>query len=153
TACGCAAQIADRRARCDRIGMSFSRVLVRAWPAIAAVLIGCSDDSDPAMMLTQVVPGTCRAVTPFGQIFDPGMPGQQGAANIPVGYISRLPLDARTFMVVATHPVAAKVGCDILDAGGSAVDAAVAVQMVLNLAEPQASGIGGGGFLVYYDAA
>jgi gamma-glutamyltranspeptidase/glutathione hydrolase len=55
-------------------------------------------------------------------------------------------------MVAAAHPLAAKVGAEIMRAGGNAIDATVAVQMVLNVVEPQSSGIGGGCFLVYYDA-
>ena len=55
-------------------------------------------------------------------------------------------------MVVAADPRAAKVGAEILKKGGSAVDAAIATQMVLNLVEPQSSGIGGGAFLLYYNA-
>jgi gamma-glutamyltranspeptidase/glutathione hydrolase len=55
-------------------------------------------------------------------------------------------------MVVAAHPLAAVAGRDVLAHGGSAVDAAVAMQMVLTLVEPQSSGIGGGGFLLSYDA-
>jgi len=56
-------------------------------------------------------------------------------------------------MVVAAHPLAAEAGRDILRKGGSAVDAAIAAALVLNLVEPQSSGVGGGGFLVYYGAA
>ncbi len=56
------------------------------------------------------------------------------------------------FMVAAANPYAVEAGVEILDAGGSAVDAAIAVQMVLNLVEPQSSGIGGGAFLVHYEA-
>jgi gamma-glutamyltranspeptidase / glutathione hydrolase len=56
-------------------------------------------------------------------------------------------------MVVAANPWATAAGLEILRAGGSAVDAAIAVQMVLNLVEPQSSGIGGGGFLLNFDAA
>ncbi|MDF3073771.1 MAG: gamma-glutamyltransferase [Alphaproteobacteria bacterium] len=55
--------------------------------------------------------------------------------------------------VAAAHPLAAQAGLDVLRKGGTAMDAAIAVQMVLNVVEPQASGIGGGGLLLYYDAA
>ncbi|MBX3635027.1 MAG: gamma-glutamyltransferase family protein [Rubrivivax sp.] len=54
-------------------------------------------------------------------------------------------------MVAAAHPLAAEAGLQVLRDGGSAVDAAVAVQMVLNVVEPQSSGIGGGAFLMLWD--
>lgn len=53
--------------------------------------------------------------------------------------------------VAAANPLAADAGLRILKAGGSAVDAAIAVQMVLTLVEPQSSGIGGGAFLLHHD--
>ncbi|WP_159828040.1 gamma-glutamyltransferase family protein [Novosphingobium sp. TCA1] len=59
---------------------------------------------------------------------------------------------ARHAMVAAANPLAVKAGVDVLKAGGSAMDAAVAIQAVLGLVEPQSSGLGGGAFMVYYDA-
>ena len=59
---------------------------------------------------------------------------------------------AEKFMVAAAHPLATQAGYDVLAKGGTAMDAAVAVQFMLNLVEPQSSGIGGGAFLLYWDA-
>lgn len=61
------------------------------------------------------------------------------------------PVVAERQMVVASHPLAAEAGRAMLRAGGRAVDAAIAVQAVLTLVEPQASGIGGGAFLLHWD--
>ena len=58
---------------------------------------------------------------------------------------------AQRFMVAAANPLATEAGYQVLKAGGSALDAAIAVQMVLALVEPQSSGIGGGAFLLHWD--
>lgn len=63
------------------------------------------------------------------------------------------PVISENWMIAAANPLAVKAGAEILRKGGSAADAMVAVQSVLGLVEPQSSGLGGGAFLVWYDAA
>ncbi len=58
---------------------------------------------------------------------------------------------AQKWLLAAAHPLAAAAGRDVLARGGSAVDAAVAVQLMLNLVEPQSSGIGGGAFALHWE--
>ena len=60
-------------------------------------------------------------------------------------------IEKNNFAVSSSHPQASEIGRDILNKGGTAMDAILAAQMVLNLVEPQSSGIGGGGFLLYFD--
>ncbi|VCU57731.1 Gamma-glutamyltranspeptidase [Tritonibacter mobilis] len=62
------------------------------------------------------------------------------------------PVLAGDWMVAAANPLAVEAGARVLRDGGTAADAMVAVQTVLGLVEPQSSGLGGGAFLVYYDA-
>ncbi|MEO8151504.1 MAG: gamma-glutamyltransferase family protein [Rhizobacter sp.] len=61
------------------------------------------------------------------------------------------PPATRHFVVASAHPLATDAGYEMLKAGGSAMDAGIAVQLVLTLVEPQSSGIGGGVFVVYHD--
>lgn len=56
------------------------------------------------------------------------------------------------FMVASAHPVATQIGYEVLERGGSAADAGIAVQLALGMVEPQSSGLGGGAFALYYDA-
>jgi len=67
------------------------------------------------------------------------------------GFEEKPSWSAESFAVSAANPLAADAGYQILQAGGNALDAAVAVQMVLALVEPQSSGIGGGSFLLHFD--
>ncbi|WP_101842663.1 gamma-glutamyltransferase [Halobacillus sp. Marseille-P3879] len=55
-------------------------------------------------------------------------------------------------MVATAHPAASEIGAEVLRKGGTAMDAAIAIQLALNVAEPMMSGIGGGGFMMVYDA-
>ena len=68
------------------------------------------------------------------------------------GYTEKKLVTAKDYMVVAAHPLAVEAGLKMLDAGGTATDAAIAVQMMLNLVEPQSSGLGGGAFMLHFDA-
>jgi len=63
---------------------------------------------------------------------------------------AREAVTAKSFMVAAAHPLAVEAGYAVLKRGGSALDAAVAVQMVLGLVEPESSGLGGGAFLLHW---
>ncbi len=71
---------------------------------------------------------------------------------IPFPYVLQKEAIADSAMVVSAHPIATKVGIDILKKGGNAIDAAVAVQFALAVVYPQAGNLGGGGFLIYRDA-
>ena len=76
---------------------------------------------------------------------------KQAAPEAATGLNTKPAVSARHHMVVAANPYAAEAGLETLRAGGSAVDANIAVQMVLGLVEPQSSGLGGGAFLVHWD--
>ncbi len=105
------------------VSSSLSRSLARlARPLVPALLLLAS------------------ACAPLSQVSEAPSPPPATAA--PQGQV----------MVAAANPLAVEAGLEVLRAGGSAVDAAVAVQAVLGLVEPQSSGLGGGAFLVHYDA-
>ncbi len=75
------------------------------------------------------------------------------APEAATGRVAKSAATAQRFMVAAANPLAASAGRDILRAGGSATDAAITIQLVLNLVEPQSSGIGGGAFLLHWGEA
>ena len=130
---------------------------------VAVPLIGCGSSSSPdAAPAPQPAPapppvaGTaCLQPTDGGTVtVGSGQPGDPSLPEPSSGYrLGKKVVRSSGYMVVTANPLATRAGCDILAAGGSAVDAAVAVQMVLGLVEPQSSGIGGGAFVMIYDAA
>ncbi|MGW4241407.1 gamma-glutamyltransferase family protein [Nocardia sp. NPDC004722] len=98
--------------------------------------------------------------TPNGVPVTSGIPSGPTSTNlamnpeIATGYRSGMkPVRTGTFAVSTANPVATEAACAVLRDGGTAADALVAAQTVLGLVEPQATGIGGGAFLLYYDAA
>jgi gamma-glutamyltranspeptidase/glutathione hydrolase len=100
-------------------------------------------------------PEPCQALTSDGGgvTIGSGIPGDPAIPIEALSYRSRPQLfTSHTYMVVAGTPQASAAACEVLKAGGNAVDAAIAAQMMLGLTEPFASGAGGGAFLLYYDA-
>ena len=77
---------------------------------------------------------------------------QNEASERSSGWTDKAPVASRRFMVAAAHPLAVDAGYAMLRQGGSAVDAAIAVQLILGLVEPQSSGLGGGAFMLVHDA-
>lgn len=97
----------------------------------------------PAALLALVLALPASAV--LAQQFAPAPERATGRTARDLGVATR-------HMVAAANPLAADAGREILRAGGSAVDAAIAVQLVLGLVEPQSSGLGGGAFLLHWHA-
>lgn len=93
------------------------------------------------------------AVQPEGATRGTATPVSPAVAAAQAAKDAGTPVTAQTYMVAAANPLAVQAGVDVLAEGGTAADALVAVQTVLGLVEPQSSGLGGGAFLVYFDAA
>ena len=128
--------------------------------ALALLLAACGgggdDDAPGNSLAVDTNPNSCAVVNADGSavVVGSGQPGDPAAPEPTSGY--RLGYKAKyasKYMVVANTPLATKAGCDILRAGGTAADAAVAVQAVLGLVEPQSSTIAGSAFMLHYDAA
>jgi len=104
---------------------------------------GCSSVSHRSLAVAMLaLLGACT--TPFNSSSNAPL-----QPEIATGFTRKADVVTQKFSVAAANPLATQAGFDILKAGGSAVDAAVAVQMVLGLVEPQSSGIGGGAFLLH----
>lgn len=102
-----------------------------------------------AVVLTTLAVAGCATPPPPPPVV---VEERRAAPEVATGWEARAPVRARDFMIAAANPHAARAGHDMLKQGGAAIDAAIAAQAVLTLVEPQSSGIGGGAFLLYWDA-
>ena len=126
--------------------------------ALAALLASCGgsgNDDNASDLIVDTNPNSCQVLASNGSsvTVGSGLSGDPAAPEAASGY--RLGYKAKysnSYMVVANTPLASKAGCEVLKAGGTAADAAVAVQAVLGLVEPQSSTIAGSAFMMYYDA-
>ncbi len=122
---------------------------IRRLAPFAPVFRGPGRQFAFALALSLGLGGCAGAPDPDSAATTPGTAVSDEAGFAPDA--ARKATQAQREMVAAANPLAARAGMDILRAGGSAVDAAVAIQTVLTLVEPQSSGIGGGGFLLTFD--
>ena len=140
--------------------MNYRRVMRILAPLAAVILVlaGCAakenappgTETGPCSIIANGTP-TTKTSTPA-----PAPTSRNISTNPEVATGYRKDMTAvRTshFAVVTANPLATQAACEVLGKGGTAADALVTAQAVLGLVEPQSSGIGGGGFLLYYDAA
>jgi gamma-glutamyltranspeptidase/glutathione hydrolase len=123
--------------------------------AVALTVVACGG-SDGDDLIVDTKADSCSVLSSSGAsvVVGSGVAGDPAAPEAASGY--RLGYKAKhssSYMVVANTPLATKAGCEVLKAGGTAADAAIAVQAVLGLVEPQSSTIAGSAFMMYYDAA
>lgn len=131
------------------------RILGTMVPLAAAALLASCGGSGGEGLIVDNDPNSCTVRSSSGGsvVVGSGVSGDPAAPEKASGY--RLGLTAKysnKYMAIANTPLATKAGCDVLKAGGSAVDAAIAMQAVLGLVEPQSSTVAGSAFMVYYDA-
>ncbi|HEY4065714.1 MAG TPA: gamma-glutamyltransferase family protein [Burkholderiaceae bacterium] len=129
--------------------LAIARLLLA--PLLLVSCGGGGDDSTPATAAGT----TCQAIASDGSavVVGSGVPGDPALPEAASGYRTGLKaVYAKKFMVSTSNPLASAAGCKVLQQGGTAADAAVAVQGVLGLTVPEATGLGSGGFMLYYDA-
>ncbi|MEQ5838582.1 gamma-glutamyltransferase family protein [Paraburkholderia acidicola] len=122
----------------------------------ATLLTSCGGDIGSSAGPVPVKDVSCLAVDNSGSavVVGSNQPGDPSLPEAASGYRTGLkPVYAKTYMVVTSNAYASAAGCKVLKQGGTAADAAVAVQAVLGLTVPEATGLGSGGVLLYYDAA
>ncbi|WP_323118299.1 gamma-glutamyltransferase family protein [Burkholderia alba] len=136
--------------------MNQTRTLPIASALLAASLLAaCGGDVESGAGPAPVKDLSCLAVDSSGStvVVGSNQPGDPSLPEAASGYRKGLkPVHAKTYMVATSNAYASAAGCAVLKKGGTAADAAVAVQAVLGLTVPEATGLGSGGVMLYYDA-
>ena len=129
--------------------------LVRSFDVTRQFLVARMGGVVLAALAAQATLTACTALVvhppPIGLRHEPTE--QYVPPEPPSGYTAKAIQYAPRDMAAAANPLAVQAGVDMLAQGGSAIDAAITVQMVLNLVEPQSSGIGGGAFMLHLNQA
>ncbi|WP_163769590.1 gamma-glutamyltransferase family protein [Mycolicibacterium parafortuitum] len=130
--------------------MRATRRLSAALLGLTLILAGCSATQD-----TPAAPqGPCDIAADGAAETKSDARQNESDPETATGYRSGMTaVQTRTYAVATANPLATRAACEVLRDGGTAADALVTAQAVLGLVEPQSSGLGGGGFLLYYDAA
>lgn len=139
-----------------------ARAVIALLSGVVLIAAGCSDGAERPR---RPAAGPCEIVSNGTPVPKPPVPTPPPAGagadrdiatqpEVATGYRTDMTAVRTTTYAVATaNPLATEAACKVLRDGGTAADALVTAQAVLGLVEPQASGIGGGGFLLYHDAA
>ncbi|KWE67764.1 gamma-glutamyltransferase [Burkholderia ubonensis] len=120
-----------------------SWAMLAAAAALVALNAACTSPAPPAGAAAD---STTAPVAASGAVTSAAH-----APELSSGWADKPGWTAQRYMIAAANPLAAQAGYAMLKAGGTAIDAAIATQMVLALVEPQSSGIGGGAFMLYFD--
>ncbi|MGJ0527321.1 gamma-glutamyltransferase family protein [Burkholderia gladioli] len=140
--------------------MNKPRLLPYVSAVLAATLMGaCGGDTETSAPAASTPPATtdstCLAIDSSGStaVVGSSQPGDPSLPEPASGYRKGLkPITAKSYLVATSNAYASAAGCAVLRKGGTAADAAVAVQAVLGLTVPEATGLGSGGVLLYFDA-